>query len=87
MMFTQALTSLCRGIRIAQALGLHQLGEESEGATLASAQERIILEEQRRTWWFLFLSDRLVCGTTGLPLCINQEDVRLVSISCHGLWY
>ncbi|KAH7229932.1 hypothetical protein BKA60DRAFT_590708 [Fusarium oxysporum] len=75
MMFTQALTSLCRGIRIAQALGLHQLGEESEGATLASAQERIILEEQRRTWWFLFLSDRLVCGTTGLPLCINQEDV------------
>ncbi|RKL24246.1 hypothetical protein BFJ70_g12669 [Fusarium oxysporum] len=75
MMFTQALTSLCRGIRIAQALGLHQLGEESEGAILASAQERIILEEQRRTWWFLFLSDRLVCGTTGLPLCINQEDV------------
>ncbi|EXL66565.1 hypothetical protein FOPG_17267 [Fusarium oxysporum f. sp. conglutinans race 2 54008] len=75
MMFTQALTSLCRGIRMAQALGLHQLGEESEGATLASAQERIILEEQRRTWWFLFLSDRLVCGTTGLPLCINQKDV------------
>ncbi|KAK7593154.1 hypothetical protein V3481_004247 [Fusarium oxysporum f. sp. vasinfectum] len=75
MMFTQALTSLCRGIRIAQALGLHQLGEESEGTTLASTQERIILEEQRRTWWFLFLSDRLVCGTTGLPLCINQEDV------------
>lgn len=79
MMFTQALASLCRGIRIAQALGLHRLGEEREEVTPASAQERIILEEKRRTWWFLFLSDRLVSGTTGLSLCINQEDVRSVS--------
>ncbi|EEU33938.1 uncharacterized protein NECHADRAFT_55833 [Fusarium vanettenii 77-13-4] len=74
MMFSQAVNSLCRGIRTAQLLHLHRLDKQSEDSAVASAEDWIELEERRRTWWVLFIADRLVCGTTGLPLCIDERE-------------
>ncbi|RSL76730.1 hypothetical protein CEP52_017770, partial [Fusarium oligoseptatum] len=74
MMFSQAVNSLCRGIRTAQLLQLHRLDKKSEDSAIASAEDWIELEEKRRTWWVLFIADRLVSGTTGLPLCIDERE-------------
>ncbi|KAH8593906.1 hypothetical protein B0O99DRAFT_662465 [Bisporella sp. PMI_857] len=67
--FSRASTSLCRSIRIAQMLGLHQIDRSDQASplTLAPAKDWSELEERRRTWWVIFCSDRFVYGTTGWP--------------------
>ncbi|KAH8646722.1 fungal-specific transcription factor domain-containing protein [Xylariales sp. PMI_506] len=76
-MFSRSGLSLGRGIRIAQMLQLHQLDKEDGKPTQNSAtcQSWFEIEERRRIWWALYLSDRVTSATTGWPALINEQDV------------
>ncbi|RFU80000.1 binuclear zinc transcription factor [Trichoderma arundinaceum] len=43
---------------------------------LAVAPDFVEIEERRRTWWVIFISDRFICATTGWPAQIDERDVR-----------
>ncbi|KAK0369145.1 binuclear zinc transcription factor [Colletotrichum limetticola] len=75
--FAQASMSLCRAIRIGQMLGLHRVDGEGVDAMslLPPPQDWSEAEERRRTWWVIYCSDRLVGGSTGWPVMINQQDI------------
>ncbi|KAK7445574.1 binuclear zinc transcription factor [Colletotrichum acutatum] len=75
--FAQASMSLCRAIRIGQMLGLHRVDGEGVDAMslLPPPQDWSEAEERRRTWWVIYCSDRLVSGSTGWPVMINQQDI------------
>ena len=78
--FTRASTSLCRSVRIAQMLKLHQLDiEQTEplrwGLPLPSPVSYIEAEERRRAWWIVFLADRYLTATTGWPSLIDERHV------------
>ncbi|KAH7142910.1 binuclear zinc transcription factor [Dactylonectria estremocensis] len=77
LLFSQSSMSLCRAIRVAQMLGLHQVDGDSVGTIplVPPPQYWFEAEERRRTWWVLYCSDRLVSGTTGLPTMINEQDI------------
>ncbi|CAH0044935.1 unnamed protein product [Clonostachys solani] len=70
-MFSKASASFCQSARIAQVLQLHCLDRKSNPSRL----DTIEVEEQCRTWWVIFISDRLMCATTGLPAVIYNRDV------------
>uniref|UniRef100_A0A0B7K7B1 Zn(2)-C6 fungal-type domain-containing protein n=1 Tax=Bionectria ochroleuca TaxID=29856 RepID=A0A0B7K7B1_BIOOC len=70
-MFSKASASFCQSARIAQLLQLHCLDRKSNPSRL----DIIEVEEQCRTWWVIFISDRLMCATTGLPAVIYNRDV------------
>ncbi|EXF74016.1 binuclear zinc transcription factor [Colletotrichum fioriniae PJ7] len=75
--FAQASMSLCRAIRIGQMLGLHRVDGEGVDAMslLPPPRDWSEAEERRRTWWVIYCSDRLVSGSTGWPVMINQQDI------------
>lgn len=78
-MFTRASTSLCRGVRIAQMLKLHQLDNREPEALqigLPPPRNGIEAEERRRTWWVVFLADRYLTSTTGWPSLIDERHIR-----------
>ncbi|KAL3297051.1 binuclear zinc transcription factor [Colletotrichum asianum] len=74
--FAQSSMSLCRAIRISQMLGLHRVDGQSVDAIplLSPPRDWVEAEERRRTWWVIYCSDRLVCGSTGWPAMINEHD-------------
>ncbi|GAB1311575.1 hypothetical protein MFIFM68171_01785 [Madurella fahalii] len=77
--FTRASTSLCRGVRIAQMLKLHQLDiQEPEPlhSGLLPPRNPIEAEERRRTWWVVFLADRFLASITGWPSLIDERRIR-----------
>jgi hypothetical protein len=77
--FTRASTSLCRGVRIAQMLKLHQLDAQAPEplyAALPPPRNWIEAEERRRTWWVVFLADRFLTSTTGWPSLIDERHIR-----------
>lgn len=78
--FLRAGLSLGRGIRIAQMLQMHHLDKEDGESTQNSASSRswIEIEERRRVWWALYVSDRLTSAATGWPVVINDQDVNFV---------
>ncbi|KAH8751304.1 binuclear zinc transcription factor [Diaporthe sp. PMI_573] len=71
--FAHASMSLGKAIGIAQMLGLHLIDATT---SLSRCQEWARVEEMRRTWWVIYCSDRLVCGSTGWPAIINDEDTE-----------
>ncbi|KAM5377536.1 hypothetical protein ACJZ2D_004905 [Fusarium nematophilum] len=78
---SRACISLGRSIRIAQVLNLHQLDRSEPSASLFPSllpppQDRIELEERRRTWWVVYVSDRLLFATSGLPALIDEEEMH-----------
>ena len=78
-MFTRASTSLCRAVRIAQMLQLHQLDmQHPEQVHIGLPPPRNITEaeERRRTWWVVFLADRYLTSTTGWPSLVDERHVR-----------
>ncbi|KAF4484484.1 Citrinin biosynthesis transcriptional activator ctnR [Colletotrichum fructicola Nara gc5] len=76
--FAQSSMSLCKAIRIAQMLGLHRVDGQSVDAIplLSPPRDWVEAEERRRTWWVIYCSDRLVCGSTGWPAMINEHDIH-----------
>ena len=58
-------------------LGLHQIDGDGldERYLMPPPQTWLEAEERRRTWWALYCSDRLVGGTAGWPVLIDEEDV------------
>ncbi|WQF85222.1 hypothetical protein CDEST_10236 [Colletotrichum destructivum] len=79
LLFSRSSMSLCRAIRIAQLLGLHQVdgGGLGHPSGLPPPQSWPEAEERRRTWWALYCSDRLVGGTAGWPVLINERDMSV----------
>lgn len=78
-MFTRASTSLCRAVRIAQMLKMHQLDiqePESLHSGLPKPRNGIEAEERRRTWWVVFLADRYLTSTTGWPSLIDERHIQ-----------
>ncbi|KAK0702063.1 fungal-specific transcription factor domain-containing protein [Lasiosphaeria miniovina] len=78
-LFTRASTSLCRGVRVAQMLRLHQLDirdPETLRSGLPPPRSWIEAEERRRTWWVVFLADRYLTSTTGWPSLIDERHIR-----------
>ncbi|KAK0732265.1 hypothetical protein B0H67DRAFT_96433 [Lasiosphaeris hirsuta] len=76
--FTRASTSLCRAVRIAQMLRMHQLDNRQAadlGSSLPPPRNRIEAEERRRAWWVVFLADRFLACTTGWPSLIDERHV------------
>jgi hypothetical protein len=61
---------------MAQILELHRLDTATCETHLSSSQDQVEFEQKRRTWWILFISDRVISGMTGLPLAITESDVR-----------
>lgn len=57
-------------------LQLHQLPENDLYVSTSEPPEWCEIEEQRRTWWVIYLVDRLTSATTGWPVLINEADVR-----------
>lgn len=79
-MFSRAFISLGRAIRVAQMLHLHQLDGGNTGSSMMPravppSRDWIELEERRRTWWVIYVSDRLVSATSGLPAAIDDRQV------------
>ncbi|KAK3903292.1 putative binuclear zinc transcription factor [Staphylotrichum tortipilum] len=79
--FSRASLSLGRSIRIAQILNLHQLDRDGQihglfQCHLAPPRDWVETEERRRTWWVLYVTDRLVFATTGLPAAIDDRHVH-----------
>ncbi|KAG0294606.1 hypothetical protein BGZ98_001711 [Dissophora globulifera] len=62
---------LCVGmaIRMAQDLGLNKEPSEQEQTV-----NRLQCEMRKRTWWSLFVVERLVCAGLGRPLTITHKD-------------
>ncbi|KAI8605449.1 fungal-specific transcription factor domain-containing protein, partial [Dissophora ornata] len=56
-------------IRMAQDLGLNREPSESE-----LTRNRLQCELRKRTWWSLFVVERLVCAGLGRPLTITHKD-------------
>ncbi|KAF4414915.1 binuclear zinc transcription factor [Fusarium acutatum] len=77
LLFSRSSMSIARAIRIAQMLGLHRVdADDLESIYLMPPpQSWLEAEERRRTWWALYCSDRLVGGTTGLPVLINEQEI------------
>ncbi|EWZ30218.1 hypothetical protein FOZG_16384 [Fusarium oxysporum Fo47] len=80
-LFSRAAVSLARSIRMAQMLNLHQGRRNDETETLpprgfGSSRDWIVLEECRRTWWCLYVSDRLLFATSSLPSIIDSTQVH-----------
>ncbi|KAJ4041784.1 hypothetical protein NW756_009220 [Fusarium oxysporum] len=80
-LFSRAAVSLARSIRMAQMLNLHRERRNDEMETLpprgfGSSRDWIVLEECRRTWWCLYVSDRLLFATSGLPSIIDSTQVH-----------
>ncbi|RKL03895.1 hypothetical protein BFJ71_g3865 [Fusarium oxysporum] len=80
-LFSRAAVSLARSIRMAQMLNLHRGRRNDETETLpprgfGSSRDWIVLEECRRTWWCLYVSDRLLFATSGLPSIIDSTQVH-----------
>ncbi|KAG8358519.1 hypothetical protein FVEN_g3773 [Fusarium venenatum] len=80
-LFSRAAISLARSIRMAQMLNLNR-DERNDTENLpprgfGSRQDWIILEECRRTWWCLYVSDRLLFVTSGLPSVIDSTQVQV----------
>jgi hypothetical protein len=75
--FTKASTSLCRAVRIAQMLKLHQLDDQNALVlSLPPPRDAIEAEERRRTWWVVFMADRFLTSTTGWPSLIDERHIR-----------
>lgn len=79
-MFSRAFVSLGRSIRVAQMLHLHQIDGGERGSfmmphALPPPRDWIELEERRRTWWVIYVADRLVFATSGLPAAIDDQQV------------
>jgi hypothetical protein len=55
---------------------LHKLPENSHYFQEPAAPDWREIEEQRRTWWALFNTDRLLSATTGWPSLIDIHDVK-----------
>lgn len=84
--FTRASTSLCRSVRMAQMLKLHQIDSEetqplSWGQPLAPSRSWVETEERRRTWWVIFMADRYLSSTTGWPSLIDERLVRVTILN------
>ncbi|KAM0489847.1 hypothetical protein ACHAP8_012165 [Fusarium lateritium] len=78
-LFSRAAISLARSIRMAQLLNLNR-DERNDTTNLpprgfGSRQDWITLEECRKTWWCLYVSDRLLFVTSGLPSVIDSTQL------------
>ncbi|KZL65302.1 binuclear zinc transcription factor [Colletotrichum tofieldiae] len=60
-------------------LGLHQVDGAGlvHTSVLPPPQSWPEAEERRRTWWALYCSDRLVGGTAGWPVLIDEKDMSV----------
>lgn len=68
--FQRAWSSAGRAIRLVQLMRLGALDAEPVGA-----DDFVVLEEQRRTFWTAFCLDRLTCIMEKLPLTLSEQPI------------
>lgn len=68
--FQRAWSSAGRAIRLVQLMRLGDLDAEPVGA-----DDFVVREEQRRTFWIAFCLDRLTCIMEKLPLTLSEHPV------------
>ncbi|KAI0163069.1 fungal-specific transcription factor domain-containing protein [Pestalotiopsis sp. NC0098] len=73
--FSRASISFSYSVRAAQSCQLHKLPGNDHYLQESMPPEWWEIEEQRRTWWALFNTDRLLSATTGWPSLIDMNDV------------
>lgn len=73
--FSRASISFSYSVRAAQMCQLHKLPGNDHYPQESMPPEWWQIEEQRRTWWALFNTDRLLSATTGWPSLIDMNDV------------
>ncbi|EME47290.1 hypothetical protein DOTSEDRAFT_69282 [Dothistroma septosporum NZE10] len=66
-------------LRLAISLGLHR--SQAGASTMDSVQR----ESRRRTWWTLYLFDRMIASKLGYPLSIRDEDIDVEMPSMNML--
>ncbi|KAK9717184.1 hypothetical protein K7432_006390 [Basidiobolus ranarum] len=64
-------------IRIAQALGINRIDENS-GNEVISPEQWIERETRRRIWWTCYMMDRYGASLTGRPLMIDERDCHIL---------
>lgn len=70
-----------RAIALSQLLGLHQIDDAKLSSKrsfnmLQPPQDFVEAEERRRTFWYIYFSDRWVGAGTGQTSTIKDEEVR-----------
>ncbi|KAJ4259727.1 hypothetical protein NW762_007658 [Fusarium torreyae] len=74
--FSRAAISMARSTRVAQMLNLYREHKNDETDSIpprgyGSYRDWITLEECRRTWWCIHISDRLISATSALPSVLD----------------
>ncbi|KAF4987102.1 hypothetical protein FDECE_15585 [Fusarium decemcellulare] len=75
--FSRASMSIARAIRLGQILGLHRLdGTNVAGLTLPPATDFGEEEERRKTFWVMFITDRITSSTGGWPVLMDARSIQ-----------
>lgn len=73
--FERAWISAGRAIRLVQLMRLNEIDKMSDLAL--EGDSFVEKEEKRRIFWMAFCLDRCSCVLEGLPLTLNEQEVRL----------
>lgn len=76
----RAFMSNRRAVALSHMLGLHQVdnARSQSGVTfrmLKPPQDLVEAEERRRTFWYVYFSDRWVCAGSGQVSSIKNDEV------------
>jgi len=78
----RAWMSVGKCIRLVQMIGLHRLDKHgSHIGVILDAEGFIELEEQRRTFWAVYITDRFANKVSGWPMSINEHEVRMCVVN------
>lgn len=75
--FERAWISAGRAIRLVQLMRLNEVDAVSD--VVLDPDSFVEKEEKRRIFWMAFCLDRCTCVLEGLPLTLNEQEVRLFS--------
>ncbi|KXN72821.1 hypothetical protein CONCODRAFT_77620 [Conidiobolus coronatus NRRL 28638] len=77
-------------IRLAQQLGLHTIDSyHNRGDNYLlknTAEDWLVTESKRRTWWGCFIADRFASGIVGRSMYIDERDCLVTMPSADAQW-
>ncbi|KAI5926647.1 fungal-specific transcription factor domain-containing protein [Camillea tinctor] len=90
--FRRAWMTLGRTVRLAKLLNLHKMDDSTSTddvtspgphISLPSTEDRIVLEERRRTFWALYIFESYASTHTGMPCQLGDIDLQ-INLPCPG---